>query len=90
MLQQPKTGLFIGGGGVAGQGDEVPAWDDHSPVEPVIASYLNGFMPTFFGYDTWGAERPPAAPEKDICPGRSKRLWTGVEGMSWCRRHVVG
>ncbi|KAL4915997.1 hypothetical protein BDW62DRAFT_203150 [Aspergillus aurantiobrunneus] len=43
MIQMPKTGLFVGGGGVAGQGEEVPAWDDQTPVERIIASYLNGF-----------------------------------------------
>ncbi|KAH8432428.1 NAD(P)/FAD-dependent oxidoreductase [Aspergillus melleus] len=90
MLQQPKTGLFIAGGGVAGEGDKVSAWDDHSPVEPVIASYLNGFLPTFFGYENWGAERPATAPQKDVYPGRSKGLWTGIDAMSWDEYPIVG
>lgn len=90
MLQQPKTGLFIAGGGVEGQGDEVPPWDDHSPVEPVIASYLNGFLPTFFGYENWGAEKPAGPPQKDVYEGRTKRLWTGIDAMSWDEYPIVG
>ena len=89
MLQQPKTGLFIGGGGIQGQ-EMYPRWDDHSPLEPVLASYLNGFMTTFFGYDNWGAERPAAPPQKDVYQGRTKRIWTGVDSMSWDEYPVVG
>ncbi|KAJ8118475.1 hypothetical protein OPT61_g564 [Boeremia exigua] len=89
LTQLPKSGLFIVGGGVAGEGEEVPPWDDHTPVEPVIASYLNGMMPTFFGYDNWGAERP-ATPQKYIHPGRTKALWTGVDAISWDSYPLVG
>lgn len=89
MLQQPKTGLFIGGGGIEGQ-DIYPAWDDCSPLEPILASYLNGFMTTFFGYDNWGAERPAGPPQKDVHPGRTKNIWTGVDSMSWDEYPVVG
>lgn len=89
MLQQPKTGLFIGGGGIEGQ-DIYPAWDDYSPLEPILASYLNGFMTTFFGYDNWGAERPAGPPQKDVHSGRTKNIWTGVDSMSWDEYPVVG
>ena len=89
MLQQPKTGLFIGGGGIQGQ-EMYPRWDDHSPLEPVLASYLNGFMTTFFGYHNWGAERPAGPPQKDVYQGRTKRIWTGVDSMSWDEYPVVG
>ncbi|KAF2629491.1 nucleotide-binding domain-containing protein [Macroventuria anomochaeta] len=90
LTQLPKSGLFIVGGGVAGEGEEVPPWDDHTPVEPVIASYLNGMMPTFFGYDNWGAERPATPPQEHVYPGRTKALWTGVDAISWDSYPLVG
>ncbi|KAF7627911.1 FAD dependent oxidoreductase [Aspergillus flavus] len=89
MLQQPKTGLFIGGGGIAGQA-LYPEWDDASPVEPILQSYLGGFMTTFFGYENWGAERPASPPQKDIFPGRTKGVWTGIDSISFDEYPVVG
>ncbi|KAF3053239.1 hypothetical protein E8E11_002240 [Didymella keratinophila] len=85
-----ESGLFIAGGGVAGQGDEVPAWDHHTAVEPIIASYLNGFLPTFFGYDNWGAERQAPELQQPVYPGRAKALWTGVDSMTWDAYPIVG
>lgn len=45
---------------------------------------------TTFGYDNWGAERPAGPPQKDVYQGRTKRIWTGVDSMSWDEYPVVG
>jgi len=59
-------------------------------VRPIIASYLNGFLPTFFGYDNWGAERPASELQQHVYPGREKALWTGVDSISWDAYLIVG
>lgn len=70
---------------------------DSGPPNHVTASYLNGALPSYFGYDNWGPERTDfpqqgaaGAPGKGACPGRTKRVWVGIEGGSRDSRPFVG
>ncbi|PVH72026.1 nucleotide-binding domain-containing protein [Cadophora sp. DSE1049] len=67
-------------------------YDDSTPADHVTASYLNGALPDYFGYDAWGAERSDFPPSKDtnVWPGRTMRVWTGIEGGATDGRPYVG
>lgn len=85
--------MYGGGAGVSFPGkDSQGQYDDSGTPPPVVAAYLNGALPTYFGYQNWGAERTdfPANLHPDIWAGRTKRVWTGVEGFTTDAFPLVG
>lgn len=87
-----------GGGGEDGAGDggnttAPAALSDSGPASHITASYLNGALSSYFGYKNWGAERtdfPQDAAGPNVYPGRTKRVWVGIEGGSRDSRPFVG
>ncbi|PSN61192.1 hypothetical protein BS50DRAFT_681014 [Corynespora cassiicola Philippines] len=100
VVQMPRNGEFMfGGGETTGMSSDDPranatqaTMDDSLPPNHITASYLNGALPNYFGYENWGAERSdfPQQEGQDVFPGRAKRVWTGIEGQSTDGRPLVG
>lgn len=102
VVQMPRNGEYMFGGGVAidrdGDGEgagggNMTILSDSGPPDHVTASYLNGALSSYFGYKNWGAERtdfPQDAAGPDVYPGRTKRVWVGIEGGSRDSRPFVG
>ncbi|KAK7928920.1 FAD dependent oxidoreductase-domain-containing protein [Apiospora marii] len=95
IVQEPEHGEYMygGGAGVSFPGeDDRDQYDDSGTPPSVVAAYLNGALPTYFGYQNWGAERTdfPADLHPDIWAGRTKRVWTGVEGFTTDALPLVG
>lgn len=66
---------------------------DESRVDPSVASYLSGALPVYFGASNWGAESTPLHRDQqnghadhtspsEVEPGRVKKTWAGIMGMS--------
>ncbi|KAK7981310.1 DAO-domain-containing protein [Apiospora saccharicola] len=96
IVQEPENNEYMYGGGAGvsfpGQGSE-NQYDDSRLPPPVVAAYLNGALPTYFGYQNWGPERTdfPADLHPDaIWAGRTKRVWTGIEGFTTDAFPLVG
>lgn len=100
LVQMPRNGEYMFGGGVAvdgvgegAGGGNTTGLNDSGPPDHVTASYLNGALPSYFGYDSWGAERTDFSQDAagpDVYPGRTKRVWVGIEGSSRDSRPFVG
>lgn len=96
IVQQPEHGEYMFGGGAGVEsssgGGERDAYDDSGTPAQVVAAYLDGALPTYFGYENWGAERSdfPADAGPDVYAGRTKRVWTGVEGFTADELPLVG
>lgn len=101
VVQMPRNGEYMFGGGPGDGGEaagiNATGLSDSGPPSHVTASYLNGALPSYFGYDNWGAERTDfpqqgaaGAPGKGAYPGRTKRVWVGIEGGSRDSRPFVG
>ncbi|POS76610.1 hypothetical protein DHEL01_v204999 [Diaporthe helianthi] len=106
IVQMPRNGEYmfggdvVGGGvgveGVVGDGHATAATvvlSDAGPPSHITASYLNGALPSYFGYENWGAERtdfPQDAAGPNIYSGRTKRVWVGIEGTARDGRPFVG
>ncbi|KAK8050848.1 FAD dependent oxidoreductase [Apiospora rasikravindrae] len=86
IVQNPENGEYMFGGGAGiPEPENINQYDDSVFPAAATASYLNGALPTYFGYQNWGAERTdfPADLHQDVIyPGRTKRVWTGVEGFT--------
>ncbi|KAG8157260.1 hypothetical protein KVR01_012968 [Diaporthe batatas] len=111
-VQMPRDGEYMFGGDMVGVGGGVgegrntkgaatataPVMSDAGPPSHITASYLNGALPSYFGYENWGAERTDfprqdgggAAGAAGVYPGRSKRVWVGIEGSARDGRPFVG
>ncbi|KAK8079376.1 DAO-domain-containing protein [Apiospora hydei] len=96
IVQNPENGEYMFGGGAGipeppeGSRNQ---YDDSVLPAPATASYLNGALPAYFGYRNWGPERTdfPADLHQDVIyPGRTKRVWTGVEGFTTDALPFVG
>lgn len=95
IVQTPQNGEFMFGGGCGGDGAANTTnvdTDDSLPPNHGTAAYLNGALPGYVGYDNWGPERSyfPSENGSFIFPGRTKRVWTGMEGASSDGRPLVG
>ncbi|KAL9619758.1 MAG: hypothetical protein Q9160_005689 [Pyrenula sp. 1 TL-2023] len=94
VVQMPRDGVLMYGGdaGFKDENEALDPMDDSAPPNHFAVSYLNGALPNYFGYDTWGAERTDYVPEDpdSTFPGRTKRVWTGIEGGSRDGRPFVG
>ncbi|EUC27138.1 hypothetical protein COCCADRAFT_31301 [Bipolaris zeicola 26-R-13] len=95
IVQMPQNGEFMFGGGCGGDGAANTTnvdTDDSLPPNHGTAAYLNGALPGYVGYDNWGPERSdfPSENGSFIFPGRTKRVWTGMEGASSDGRPLVG
>lgn len=98
VVQMPRNGEYMFGGGPGDGGGEDDAGNstalsDSGPPSHVTASYLNGALSSYFGYENWGTERadfPQQAAGPDVYPGRTKRVWVGIEGSSRDSRPFVG
>ncbi|KAM0284051.1 hypothetical protein ACHAO9_009381 [Fusarium lateritium] len=90
-VQMPRTGVIMFGGGGVGRRIE-EAYDDHKNPDHITSSYLGGALPNYLGYDNWGAEQDGIAEThpKGAYPGRTRRVWTGIEGLSVDGRPFVG
>ncbi|KAK7957354.1 uncharacterized protein PG986_006576 [Apiospora aurea] len=96
IVQNPENGEYMFGGGAGipepPEGSR-SQYDDSVFPAPATASYLNGALPAYFGYPNWGAERtdfPTDLHQDVIYPGRTKRVWTGVEGFTTDALPFVG
>ncbi|KAF4994616.1 hypothetical protein FGRMN_5661 [Fusarium graminum] len=94
-VQMPRTDVIMfGGGGVdLGDGwDTIGEYDDHKNPDHILASYLGGALPNYFGYENWGPERDGNSEThpKGSYPGRTRKVWTGIEGLSTDGRPFVG
>lgn len=99
VVQMPLNGEYMFGGGPGdGGGDDdntgnTTALSDSGPPSHVTASYLNGALSSYFGYENWGAERtdfPQETAAPDVHAGRTKRVWVGIEGSSRDSRPFLG
>lgn len=98
IVQMPRNGEFMfGGGGRGGGSERDPSttnvdMDDSLPPDHSTAAYLGGALPNYFGYGKWGSERTdfPSRDDPSIFPGRTRRVWTGIEGSSSDGRPLVG
>lgn len=106
VVQMPRNGeyMFGGGAGTESEGSAEGAnsnnmtgaavLSDAGPPSHATASYLNGALSSYFGYAIWGAERTDfpqdAAAVAGVYPGRTKRVWVGIEGGSRDSRPFVG
>lgn len=90
-VQMPRTGVYMFGGGVGGD-NALSDFDDSRNPNHISASYLNGALPNYFSYDNWGAEKIQAAESlpQGAYRGRTRRVWTGIEGLSADGRPFVG
>lgn len=90
-VQMPTTGVYMFGSDV-GLRTQAPTMDDSQNPDHLTASFLNGALPNYFGYENWGAERVNASENvpEGAYPGRSRRVWTGIEGMSADGFPIVG
>ncbi|KAK7704162.1 hypothetical protein SLS64_008720 [Diaporthe eres] len=92
VVQMPRNGEYIFGG-EGGDGGNSKTLSDRGPPSHVTASYLNGALSSYFGYDNWGAGRtdfPQDAAGPNVNPGRTKRVWVGIEGGSRDSQPFVG
>ncbi|KAM5343460.1 hypothetical protein ACJ41O_011997 [Fusarium nematophilum] len=91
-VQMPRTGVYMFGGEAGGDDTTSADYDDGRKPSHNTASYLSGALPNYFGYDLWGAEKIVAAGElpAGAYPGRTRRVWTGIEGSSADGRPFVG
>ncbi|KAL1868884.1 hypothetical protein Daus18300_005720 [Diaporthe australafricana] len=97
VVQMPRNGEYMSGGdiGMGGGGEEsnTTTLSDAGPPSHITASYLNGALSSYFGYKNWGPERtdfPQEAAVTGVFPGRTKRVWVGIEGSSRDSRPFVG
>ncbi|KAF2183682.1 FAD/NAD(P)-binding domain-containing protein [Zopfia rhizophila CBS 207.26] len=95
IVQMPKNGEYMFGGGEglrSGGNGTVSELDDSAPPDHDTASYLNGALPNYFGYANWGTERTdfPQPTDPNVWRGRTKCIWTGIEGGSTDGRPFVG
>ncbi|KAK0372399.1 hypothetical protein CLIM01_10236 [Colletotrichum limetticola] len=92
IVQMPRNGEFMFGADVDGDDANVDTYDDSRAPLHLSASYLNGALPNYFGYDTWGSERTdfPQSLDPSVWNGRTKRVWVGIEGSSVDSRPFVG
>lgn len=96
IVQNPQDGTLMFGGDGGLTNDSVTAalnpYDDSALPNHGAASYLNGALPNYFGYNTWGIERiaSPQTEDAEVFPGRTKRVWTGIEGLVSDGRPLVG
>ncbi|TLD32903.1 hypothetical protein PspLS_00003 [Pyricularia sp. CBS 133598] len=72
-----------------------PMLDDAAAPDHGSASYLAGALASYFGFQGWGAERADyvaaaGLEDGDLWAGRTKRVWTGIEGASVDSRPWVG
>lgn len=86
VVQMPENGEFMFGGAADMVRDNASllSMDDSVPPAHAATAYLNGALPDYFGYDTWGAERTdfPKSSDPRVAEGRTKAVWTGIEGFS--------
>ncbi|KAF9880305.1 putative FAD dependent oxidoreductase [Colletotrichum karsti] len=92
IVQMPRNGEYMFGGGIEGDEPGTAFPSDSGPPNHAAVSYLNGALPNYFGYDTYGAERTdfPETSDANVWPGRTKRVWVGIEGSSSDSRPYVG
>lgn len=106
VVQMPRNGEYMFGGDIVGGGfggggegaaegnnTTAPVLSDAGPPAHITASYLNGALSSYFGYENWGAERtdfPQDEAGSHVFPGRTKRVWVGIEGGSRDGRPFVG
>lgn len=93
IVQMPRQGEYMFGGGEGMESNrQVDQMNDSLPPDHSVASYLNGALPNYFGYDKWGSERTDFLQPNDtaVFRGRTKRVWTGIEGGAWDSRPLVG
>lgn len=93
VVQMPRNGEYMFGGGETKSSDrQADDMDDSVSPDHNVASYLNGALPSYFGYDNWGSERTdfPRSNDTAVFLGRTKRVWTGIEGSAWDGRPIVG
>lgn len=90
-VQMPRTGVYMFGSDV-GLRTQYETMDDSENPDHLTASYLNGALPNYFGYESWETERVDDAESvpEGAYPGRSRRVWTGIEGMSGDGFPIVG
>ncbi|KAF5003257.1 hypothetical protein FDECE_10157 [Fusarium decemcellulare] len=92
-VQMPRTGVYMFGGDVGLAFNRGIDMDDSRSPDHISVSYLNGALPNYFGYKTWGTEKVNTAADSvppGAYPGRSRRVWTGIEGHSGDGRPFVG
>ncbi|KXJ93395.1 FAD dependent oxidoreductase-domain-containing protein [Microdochium bolleyi] len=101
VVHQPENNEFMFGGG-AGLASVAPPTatdpalryaDNVTTMSPIYEAYLGGVLPTYFGYEAYGAERtdyPDNGTGSGIWPGRMKRVWNGVEALTRDALPVVG
>ncbi|KAJ0328453.1 hypothetical protein COL922a_013207 [Colletotrichum nupharicola] len=92
IVQMPRNGELMFGGGIEGDKPGTTFPSDSGPPSHTAVSYLNGALPNYFGYDTWGSERTdfPETSDANVWRGRTKRVWVGIEGSSSDSRPFVG
>uniref|UniRef100_L2G5B9 FAD dependent oxidoreductase, putative n=2 Tax=Colletotrichum fructicola (strain Nara gc5) TaxID=1213859 RepID=L2G5B9_COLFN len=92
IVQMPRNGELMFGGGIEGDEPGTTFPSDSGPPSHTAVSYLNGALPNYFGYDTWGSERTglPETSDANVWRGRTKRVWVGIEGSSSDSRPFVG
>ncbi|KAL3302209.1 FAD dependent oxidoreductase [Colletotrichum asianum] len=92
IVQMARNGELMFGGGIEGDEPGTTFPSDSGPPSHTAVSYLNGALPNYFGYDTWGSERTdfPETSDANVWRGRTKRVWVGIEGSSSDSRPFVG
>ncbi|KAJ1329651.1 FAD-dependent oxidoreductase [Microdochium nivale] len=102
VVQQPENNEFMFGGGAGLGSAQAPLppglkhADNATTMSPVYEAYLGGALPTYFGYEGYGAERCDdhrhleAGPGAPIWPGRTKRVWNGIEALTGDALPIVG
>ncbi|KAJ0120771.1 hypothetical protein J7T55_015504 [Diaporthe amygdali] len=94
VVQMPRNGEYMFGGDInTGSANTPDILSDSGPPDHITASYLNGALSNYFGYTNWGPERtdfPQGAMDANVYPGRTKRVWVGIQGSSWDSRPFLG
>ncbi|KAH0427997.1 FAD dependent oxidoreductase [Colletotrichum camelliae] len=75
IVQMPRNGELMFGGGIEGDEPSTTFPSDSGPPSHTAVSYLNGALSNYFGYDTWGSERTdfPETSDANVWRGRTKR-----------------